>query len=160
MLTFQDWELITSRDDISTYFRHEENTPIYSLKLDAKIPTPIFNVASIFYEIDLYKKWVPYMEVNIIMLFWISDSVWMKECKLLKRESKYRFLCYFNWNIPFPFQDRDMLAYGFGVDMLAESDSILVVIKSVDGKEFKDTKIPDTNGKYVRLQCHYAGFGH
>jgi hypothetical protein len=81
----------------------------------------------------------------------------MKECKVLKRESKYRFLCYFNWNLPFPFQARDMLAYGFGVDMLKESDSILVVIKSVDEKDYKDEKIPKDDGKYVRLQCHYAG---
>jgi hypothetical protein len=70
-----DWELITSRDDISTYYRHEENTPIYSLKLDAKMQSPIFDVTSIFYEVDLYKTWVPYMEVKRLESFWNANCL-------------------------------------------------------------------------------------
>ncbi|KAL0476596.1 hypothetical protein AKO1_006092 [Acrasis kona] len=140
------WQLCADKDDIKTFYKKDErsNTPLHVVKLEGTVNSPIFNVLSIFYEIDLYKTWLPRLTA--------SDN--------LAQYGRYRFLCYFALDMPWPFYNRDMVNYGYGVDLL-ETNSILVVIRSIEKQEFDHfpgatIPEPDANGT-CRMSLNYSG---
>ncbi len=139
-----DWQLVQDKDEIRTFYQHFSNTPHHAIKLEATIASNMINILAIFYEIDLYPKWVYAMrDANILQSF----------------SSDYRFLCYYSWNLPFPFYNRDCICHGIGIDCIKEDNSILVLVQTPLDNEFPPEIIPplDTK-KCVRMECHYAGF--
>jgi hypothetical protein len=63
----EGWELCADKDDIQTYYRKEENEKLHALKIQGTIDSPMFDVISIFYEVDLYKTWMPRMTLSRIL---------------------------------------------------------------------------------------------
>jgi S-adenosylhomocysteine hydrolase len=63
--------------------------------------------------------------------------------------------------MPWPFYNRDLLSYGYGIDMMDHSNSILVVIHSVpdtDHYKHPDVEIPPENtSTCARMELKYAG---
>jgi hypothetical protein len=55
----EGWELCANKDNIQTFYRKEAHEKLHTLKIQGTIDSPMFNVLSIFYEIDLYKTWLP-----------------------------------------------------------------------------------------------------
>lgn len=84
MISEKDWEVQGDSDGIKSFFKHEENSPVYSIKFEGEVDYPMLNLLSIFYEIDLYPKWCPYMTLG----------------ETLKEESRYRFFCKYEFDMP------------------------------------------------------------
>jgi len=168
------WKLVheTAEDPetqstIKTYYKADVNeSPLHALKVQAIIPVDMFSVLSMLYEIDMYKNWVPRM----------SKSSIIQEYPHLK----YRFLAYFKFDLFWPIiSDRDMVCYGFGIDLLEEERAILVAIHSIDdneslrqhmkehGRDVNDETTKDgeeahddtvLSSKLTKISCPMAGF--
>jgi hypothetical protein len=134
LITDLDWEKVSDCDGIICHFKHEDNSPVYSMKMSGEVDAPMLNVVSIFYEIDLYPVWCPYMTYG----------------KKVKEDSKYTFLCQYEYDLPWPISKRDMFANGRGIDMIETDRSILVTIKSVKEEV-------SSNSTVVRMQVDHAG---
>lgn len=63
--------------------------------------------------------------------------------------------------MPWPFYNRDLVSYGYGIDLL-ESNSILVVVRSVlqseHDKHFGVELSPANTSTCTRMDLNYAGF--
>jgi len=138
METDEGWSESVDRDRVQVYYK-EESATIHSLKIVGVIDSPMLNVLTVFYESDLYKSWTPSM----------------KSSQVLMQEKKYRYLCHYGFSLPWPLHDRDVIAYGYGVDL---SDRILVVVRSVNQDEYDqyDVDIPEP-GDDARMDINYAG---
>jgi hypothetical protein len=134
------WDLSTNSNNTQVYYREEGNA-LHSLKIVGTIDSPMFNVLAIFYECDLYQTWTPRMKSNTI----------------LQHSKKYRYLIQSVFDMPWPLYDREVLAYGYGVDL---GDKILVVVRSVKPEEHEqfDITLPDEDpSKHARMDINYAG---
>lgn len=76
----------------------------------------VFNLISLVYETDLYKKWVPGCT---------ESARWL--------HNTFRQTLYLKFKVPFPFQDRDLLLKGYGD--VWESNTVMIYIQSVEDKE-------------------------
>ncbi|KAL0488338.1 PCTP-like protein [Acrasis kona] len=132
------WTESVDRDRVQVYYK-EESTTVHSLKIVGVLDSPMLNVLTVFYESDLYKSWTPSM----------------KSSQVLMQEKKYRYLCHYGFSLPWPLHDRDVIAYGYGVDL---SDRILVVVRSVNDDEHDQypVEIPEP-GDDARMDIYYAG---
>ncbi|KAL9658442.1 hypothetical protein ABK040_005986 [Willaertia magna] len=139
------WELVVDKDEIKTYYKVKEGG-LYAAKLEGFINHSIFDVLSIFYEVDLYKTWAPMMT----------------DCKLINSVEQYKFLSYFAFSLPFPFQARDFLSYAYVVDRAEEDQSFLVPIRTLNFNDKFDKTLESisvkVNNTHVRIESEYAGF--
>ena len=72
--------------------------------------------------------------------------------KILRKDSKYKFLCKYEFQFPWPISNRDMISYGYGVDMLEEDKSVLVVIKTPTNGI---SDLLDDNN--IHINCNFSG---
>lgn len=149
-------QAITMKDHANaTTAVHDEGAPLHVIKIEGHIDSPVFNLMSILYEVDLYGVWVPQL----------------KQCGVVKYLggshdrglSKFRFLSYFSFNLPWPLSSRDCLTYAFVADMSddREDPSILVVIRGADknhDSSESDTITKYDNSEFVRVGIEYSGF--
>jgi len=137
--------MTSNSEGIRTFFKKDDTKNLLSVIMEAYVDTPLFNLLAVFYEIDLYPTWVPRQTVS----------------NVLKREGRYRAYSFYQWDMPFPFTNRDASFYGYGIDML-EDNSILVVCRSIKEHEYdtyrkRGVNIPPVTSSAVRMECEYAG---
>ncbi|KAL9648089.1 hypothetical protein ABK040_007456 [Willaertia magna] len=138
------WAACIDKDRIKSFYKQKSNG-IHELKLEGVIDAPIFQVLSIFYEIDLYKNWVATMENSTIIQTF---------------ESKYKFISYFSFNLPWPLTNRNIFSYAFALDRLTENKSVLIIVKGINPNlDNKYAEVIKTykNDSYVTVDCEYAG---
>ncbi|EFC45118.1 predicted protein [Naegleria gruberi] len=157
------WNTCVDKDDCKTFYKQtckidggkggsEAEPSLHAIKIEGIIETPVFNLMSILYEVDLYKNWVPQLgECGVIKYLGGNGT------------SRFRFLSYFSFNLPWPMSSRDSLTYAFVVDRsdYEQDPSILVVIRGAD--THKDSSLADLiskhdNQTHVRVGIEYAGF--
>eukprot|EP01112_Ceratiomyxa_fruticulosa_P019930 TRINITY_DN664_c0_g1_i1.p1 TRINITY_DN664_c0_g1~~TRINITY_DN664_c0_g1_i1.p1 ORF type:complete len:360 (-),score=70.90 TRINITY_DN664_c0_g1_i1:76-1155(-) len=134
------WSLVKNSNGVTTYYRHEENTPIYSVKLVGVIDCPLINICCILNEIEFYPLWIPKLS----------------ECRVVSSASRFHKMIYGKFQLPFPIASRDFCLYGFGADLLEEDDSVAVVVRSC--KDTDQHEHPPVKSGNVRLDIYYAGF--
>jgi hypothetical protein len=75
---FLDWTKVKESNGVTTYYRHEEGSPMHSIKLEGTkfnstfdqrilwgiIDAPLFNVLAVIYETELYGQWWPLLSVR------------------------------------------------------------------------------------------------
>lgn len=71
-------------------------------------------------EIDYYKKWIP-----------CALGVGLKNVDVLCDIDRFKKLAYFQCGLPFPFSNRDMAIYGYGVDLI-EDNKVMAVVRSYE----------------------------
>lgn len=116
-----------------------------NMTIVATIDSPIFNVLAILYEVDLYKTWVPRQGVS----------------QILHSIAKFRFLCYYVFDMPWPVANRDCVCYGIGIDMLEQQKPcILVSVHSLPNAEYNNygNVVPPEQSVPVRMDCQNAGY--
>ncbi|KAG2370642.1 hypothetical protein C9374_014726 [Naegleria lovaniensis] len=138
------WKLCVEKDKMQSFYK-DNGRGMHAVKVQGHISAPIFQVLSIFYEVDLYKSWVPQMRESLI----------------IHKLAKYRFLSYFSFDLPWPFSSRDLISYAFAVDKLETDGSIMVAVKGVTSKSLPQHK--DIISKFekpnnVCAECEYSGF--
>jgi len=136
--SYNGWTKTYDSNGIQTFYRHEGNTPIHSLRMEGLINAPIFDVLAVLNEADLYSTWVPMM----------------KESVILQNTSRYGKVCYMRIELPWPMWARDLLLVAYGVDML-DRDSILVICRSpLPSEPFPNPPVPN---KHVRMEINFGG---
>ncbi|KAF0982087.1 hypothetical protein FDP41_011948 [Naegleria fowleri] len=138
------WKLCVEKDKMQSFYK-DNGRGMHAVKVQGYISAPIFQVLSIFYEVDLYKSWVPQMRESLI----------------IHKLAKYRFLAYFSFDLPWPFSPRDLISYAFAVDKLEKDGSIMVVVKGVTSEslpQHKDVISKYENPNNVCSECEYSGF--
>ena len=99
---------------------------------------------AIIYEIDLYKKWVPFCNFG----------------QNLKSVDKASKVVYLKTDPPF-ISDRELFLYGLGIDRLEHNGTIVIMAKSID----KDEQIQkqcdvhiEKKSKFVRVDMPFFTF--
>jgi len=91
--TLNGWSLVKKKNEVSTFYRHEEGDLMHSIRLEGVISCPIFDVLAVVYEVDLYPEWWPHI----------------KECFTLKQITNYRKIVYMRGELPWPLYNRDIV---------------------------------------------------
>lgn len=113
------WTLQKEDSHCRVYYRHDETTPIHSIKMEGEMDCNIFHVLSVVNEIDLYTKWVPQMKRS-------------ERCAQIGRA---RQVGHFEISLPWPVANRESTVYGFGADLLDEKGFIAVHVESITSME-------------------------
>jgi len=140
---FQDsegWNEVHNSDGIRTSYRHEYGNPIHSLKMEGIINQPIFNVCSVIYEIDLYTTWVPRLA----------------EARTIQSSSGFHKIAYCRTQALWPVAARDTCMYGYGVDLIKDESSVVVMVRSC--KDTDEHDHPPAPHGVVRVDTKRAGF--
>jgi hypothetical protein len=149
-----------TNSSILTYYKEVPNSPIHAVMIEGILPVSVFSLLCMFYEVDLYKTWVPHMvESRVLQAY---------------PDQKYRFLTYHRFAMTWPFHDRDICFYGYGIDMLEERKGVLIVGYSIDndialqrhneeyfplGNNNAHLKnLPANQHDVVRISCDLGGF--
>ena len=56
------WTLVKESERMKTWYRHVDGNPVHSIKIDALLNVPLFNLLSIINEVDLYVDWIPFLK--------------------------------------------------------------------------------------------------
>jgi len=141
--TLNGWSLVKKKNEVSTFYRHEEGDLMHSIRLEGVISCPIFDVLAVVYEVDLYPEWWPHI----------------KECFTLKQITNYRKIVYMRGELPWPLYNRDICLYGYGVDMLEESDTIIIAVRSCTSKDAEQfqVELPPLPNFHCRVECKFGG---
>lgn len=106
------WQLIReSTAGTKTLFRKELDNDLYSFKVSGTVTGDLVRIIAVLYETDLYPEWFPFMKHSVE----------------LGRPSRFRKQFLLQLWFPWPFQNRDLLLDGYGVDMMEQSQAIINV---------------------------------
>ncbi|EFC42695.1 predicted protein [Naegleria gruberi] len=142
--THNEWKLCVEKESMKSFYK-DRGSGMHAVKVEGTIHASMFQVLSIFYEVDLYKSWVPSMRDSLV----------------IHKFGKYRFLSYFSFNLPWPFSPRDLISYAFAIDRLESDGSIMVSVQGITPATHPEYK--DKIGSYVSqdnvcAECEYASF--
>merc|ERR1712072_1369825 len=55
----EGWTSHKHRDHVTVMYKKRENLHIYTIRIEADLQAPLFNILTVLNEVDLYKKWLP-----------------------------------------------------------------------------------------------------
>jgi hypothetical protein len=125
----EGWERMRDYDGISTLYKKEEGTDFHTLRVEGNVNAPLFNILAVFYEIDLFKLWLPTYQM-----------LGLKESSVIGKISKTKLLADFKMNMPWPITNRDCVLSVTGVDCMDRKDDgtnpqIVCMLESRGGGE-------------------------
>jgi len=91
-LSAQNWKFIKERDGIKIYTRSEESTALKSFKGEADLKTDMERISKVILKIESYDLW--------------NDDI--NEIKMLGYEKDKYIKYYLVYDVPWPFNDRDL----------------------------------------------------
>ena len=143
--TNDEWKLI--KDDGKWSTEYKEDKPCHSFRLKGIGNVKMINILAIFYEMDLMANWLPLS----------------KETYEIQRLSLFCKMGYIRVGAFWPFQDREVIVFGFGIDDLKKNDRVLLCFDSKveQHQEILDKfgiKIPEKPDDRVRVDVTIGGF--
>jgi ribosome-associated toxin RatA of RatAB toxin-antitoxin module len=88
-----DWKLVTSADGISVYRRAVDGSSIDEIRAETDVPADLDAVAALLQDVSRRVQWDPTC----------------KQARLLKRDGDLAYLAYYQIDLPWPVQDRDVV---------------------------------------------------
>mmetsp|Transcript_22138 Transcript_22138/g.21841 ORF Transcript_22138/g.21841 Transcript_22138/m.21841 type:complete len:198 (+) Transcript_22138:594-1187(+) len=108
---------------------------------EAELDVGIFNIVTMFYELDLYPKWLPFCQKSMCV----------------RKLSHSRIIAMQEFGVQ-GLAARQTFVYGIGADLLRSHGAVLVVSKSCDeSKFFKGVELP-LDEDVGRAKINYCGF--
>ena len=136
------WTVVTSpqrEGDLEVLFKTEPTESSHTFLLTSVLEVPLFNIAAVIYETDLYSTWMPR----------VKKSTPLGTLGVFEKAVKIEF------QVIWPLATRDMVVLGYGVDLI-EENAILCTMHSVSRHDSID--IPETRDGEVRLFMNIGGF--
>lgn len=65
-----DWIIEKAGSCITLKYKKVPNSRLYTLKNEALLDFPIYNLCAMIYEIDLFKEWVPFCKASSTVFFY------------------------------------------------------------------------------------------
>mmetsp|Transcript_11028 Transcript_11028/g.17720 ORF Transcript_11028/g.17720 Transcript_11028/m.17720 type:complete len:335 (+) Transcript_11028:26-1030(+) len=141
-----DWKLVKNDGQWTTEFKQETNTAYHSFRLKGIGKVQMINVLAIFYEMDLIQNWMPLC----------------KETYQIQQLSLYCKCGYVRVGAFWPFQDREVVLFGYGVDDLKRNNKLLICFDS-NVEPHRDIlqkfgiKLPEKVNNRVRIDIKIGG---
>jgi len=133
------WTFVKNSHGVTTHYKIGENSPLYNIRIIGEIHAPFLKLLCCLSETDLFHKWIPM----------ISGA---QEIKSLSRWRKlFQLKCW----LPYPFSGRDMVLYGYGVDIL-EQNTVICVSHSID--KYPGVQLPEPGRGIVRADIKACCF--
>eukprot|EP00164_Ancoracysta_twista_P011785 GFYU01018310.1.p1 GENE.GFYU01018310.1~~GFYU01018310.1.p1 ORF type:complete len:385 (-),score=119.91 GFYU01018310.1:109-1233(-) len=96
----------------SMWYRHDEGSPLHSLKVERVIEAPLINILALFNEADLYSEIIPLLRISRHVL----------------QAGRTQKVVHIQTKLMWPIADRELLLYGQGINALDETDSIVIIL--------------------------------
>lgn len=117
------WLLQGSSGTTKTYYRHERDAALHTVRVEGWMNFPLFEILSILYEVDLHPQWMP-----SAFGFGISES------NIVHQFSPTKLWVEFLTKVPWPFSDRNLSIFINGIDCLDHSESfnrqVVILLRS------------------------------
>ena len=127
--------------DFEIFYKKGKND--LTIKFEREVNIDIVDFVSLIYEAEIYPKWFPFTSHSETVI----------------QVGKARKLIYMINDIPI-LSNRDFLVYGFGINRIAENNSIYLLCKSIDESSgiFKEQVSKKENKNYVRGEIKLFGY--
>ncbi|GAM22793.1 hypothetical protein SAMD00019534_059680 [Acytostelium subglobosum LB1] len=136
-----NWTDISNSDGIQTFYK-DNGGGMHSIRMEGIVDSSLFDICSTVLEVDLYHSWIPRL----------------KDATQLADDSRFRKAIYCRVSCPWPVDDRDIVVYGYGIDLLEESNKVVVFARSFEDGDFEGVDLPDVPTKTVRVDTKISGF--
>jgi len=133
------WTPVADSDGIQTMYRTEPGTTIHSVKVHSIVESPVENLCAIANEVDLLPTFLTMVKIEAATLRQVSPLSKVIYCKV---------------HLPWPLDNRDIVAFARGVDLMEQGDIVLVG-KNCD--YWPGVQIPKVASGVTRLDVHLSG---
>lgn len=76
-----DWiveKIKAGEENIMLKYKQIPGTSLYALKYEAVLEIPIFNLVAMIYEIDLFRKWIPFCSSSrTVSFYYITGMIFL-----------------------------------------------------------------------------------
>jgi hypothetical protein len=117
------WSLKKEKDGIKIYTRHSENSAFNDIQVEVDLPGTLEQIASILWDVAKYTEW----------------AYSTKTCILVKKINDNELVYYAEFEVPWPFSNRDLCAR---VKLIKDTASRSLKVFSVGVTDF----IPEKKG--------------
>lgn len=124
------WELHRESSGIRTLSRRTVGDSHVMIRVEGHVDAPLLNILSVFYEVDLWRLWVPSIPI-----------MGLRSAEMVEDFSTTRFTVQMTVNTPWPIATRDMMIHVQGVDCMDPAETadepdgkrqIVVLLTSTD----------------------------
>jgi hypothetical protein len=128
--------------------RRSASDPNVMIRVEGMVDAKLLNVLAVFYEVDLWKLWVPSIPI-----------MGLRTATMLEDYSAIKFTVHMVVNIPWPIATRDMMIRVQGVDCMDTSETdddpgsarqVVVLLNSTDSF-WKGGDVPGPGNSDVRM---------
>lgn len=123
-LTEEGWTPAISYAGITCFYqRAPKGQGIIRVRAEAEVDAPLFDLASLFYEVGLWHRWAP-----------TFGSLGLKRARVLGSQGPLRLVCQLEAKLPWPFRHRSCIFAAEAVDCLVPGDPHQQIVISMDSR--------------------------
>jgi len=120
--TEESWEQGYVCKEYNVHYKQFPKSSFYKFKLEGTMQCDLFQFIAVFNEINLFKTWMPYMM-----------GIGLKSSSEIARPSRLGVVAHVDIALPWPLNPRDLAIDGFGVDLLGDKGTVMLVLRNADG---------------------------
>eukprot|EP00047_Mylnosiga_fluctuans_P007771 m.255438 g.255438 ORF g.255438 m.255438 type:complete len:342 (-) comp19481_c0_seq1:79-1104(-) len=140
------WILQRDADGIRTLYRLEPGNSHIILRAECDIDSPVLDILALFYEVDLYTRWMPTYKL-----------IGLKAATILENPSPTKLLVHIVANVPWPMQTRDLCIAIDGVDCMDDGNAHRQIVVLLDSSEmFEGKAIPAPAASITRMEMRHG----
>lgn len=135
---FTSWDVVREEDDIAIFTR-SGNQQFY-VRCEMLMHQPIFPLLAVFSEIDLLPTWIKVM----------------KHATAVSHLSTFRWVNWYQMNLPWPVSNRDLMLACVGIPM-PQNHSVLIIMRDLAGeKQYMGVELPHPVSGDVRMRMEFC----
>lgn len=134
MLSDMDnWTTVRQSEDVAVFTKGSDDE--FVVRGEMLLKTSVFPVLALFSECQHLGEWVPILD----------------DARVLGVPSQFSRVLQYFFKLPWPIENRDAVVSASAIP-IPENKSVLIVIKSIDRKEYMEVNIPDTNSVRMNIK--------
>ncbi|KAJ1613689.1 hypothetical protein OJ252_899 [Cryptosporidium canis] len=124
----REWQYIIQKDPFDLWYRGYENSSVIEICFQGSIKTNILNILSVFYERDLYSRWIPYYTFPI--------KFGLNSIKEVMHKDRVHLVVAIYIDIPWPFSNREIILEIWTSNEIIPNNRIFVHASSIENHGF------------------------
>lgn len=135
---FTTWDIVREEDDIAVFTR--SGGQHFYVRCEMIMHQPIFPLLAVFSEIDLLPTWIKVI----------------KHATAVAHPSTFRWVNWYQMNLPWPVSNRDTLLACVGIPM-PQNNSVLIIMHDLGGqKQYMGVELPEPVSGDVRMKMEFC----
>ena len=110
-------------DDIRVLYTHTSGSPLLTLRISGEVDAPLLGPLAVMNEVDLYETWIPILNFGV-------GKVGLRSAHTIEQITTVSKVVFLDLICPWPFDHRELVLVGRGIDLLEEKGTIIVALKS------------------------------